>query len=163
MRLILQMIHGRGEEQHDKRLLDVLGDRLRQTGLTLNEDKYEFRLHRLTFSGHEVTQTGIKPSEEKVAAIRQAGPPQNVSEARFFLSLAHFVSKFVPDMSSIAKPIQRSTHKNAEFKWGKKQQVAFVKLKELISHADALAYFNVKSRTRMVADASPVGPCAVST
>ena len=104
MWLILQMIHGRGEEQHDKRLLDVLGDRLRETGLTLNEDKYEFRLHRLTFSGHEVTQMGIKPSEEKVAAIRQAGPPQNVSEARFFLSLAHFVSKFVPDMSSIAKP-----------------------------------------------------------
>ena len=40
------IIHGRGEEQHDKRLLAVL-DRLRETGLTLNEDKCEFRLSRL--------------------------------------------------------------------------------------------------------------------
>ena len=156
------IIHGRGEEQHDKRLLAVL-DRLKETGLTLNEDKCEFRLPRLTFFGHEVTRTGIEPSEEKVAAIRQAGPPQNASEARSFLGLAQFVSKFVPDMSSIAEPIQRLTHKNAVFKWGKEQQVAFEKLKELISHANALAYFNVNSRTRIVADASPVGLGAVLT
>ena len=156
------IIHGRGEEQHGKRLLVVL-DRLRETGLTLNEDKCEFRLPRLTFFGHEVTRTGIESSEEKVAAIRQAGPPQNVSEARSFLGLAQFVSKFVPDLSSIAEPVQRLTHKNAEFKWGKEQQVAFEKLKELITHADALAYFNVNSRTRIVAEASPVGLGAVLT
>jgi len=61
------------------------------------------------------------------------------------------------------EPIQRLTHKNAEFKWGEEQQVAFEKLKELITHADALAYFNVNSRTRIVADASPVGLGAVLT
>ena len=156
------IIHGRGEEQHDDRLLAVL-DRFKETGLTLNEDKCEFRLPRLTFFRHEVTWTDIEPSEEKVAAIIRAGPPQNVSEARSFLGLAKFVSKFVPDLSSIAEPIQRLTHKNAEFKWGKEQQVAFEKLKELITHADALAYFNVNSRTRIVADASPVGLGAVLT
>ena len=102
------IIYGRGEEQHDKRLLAVL-DRLRETGLTLNEDKLEFRLPRLTFFGHEVTRTGIEPSEEKVAAIRQARPPQNVSEARSFLGLAQFVSKFASDLSSMAEPIQSLT------------------------------------------------------
>jgi len=45
------------------------------------------------------------------------------------------VSKFVPDLSSIAEPIQRLTDKNAEFKWGKEQQIAFKKLKELITQA----------------------------
>ena len=60
----------------------------------------------LTFFGHEITQPGLDLSEDKVAAIRQAGPPQNVSEARSFLGLAQFVSKFVPDLSSIAEPIR---------------------------------------------------------
>ena len=55
-------------------------DRLRETGLTLNEDKFEFRLPRLTFFGHEVTRTDIDPTEEKVAAIRRAGPPKNVDQ-----------------------------------------------------------------------------------
>ena len=46
------ILRGRGEEQRDKRLLAVI-DRLRERGLTLNEDKCEFRLPRLTFFGHE--------------------------------------------------------------------------------------------------------------
>lgn len=64
------------------------------------------------------------------------------------------MSKFLPDLSSIAEPFQRLTYRNVEFKWGKEQQVAFKKLEELITHADALAYFNVNSRTRIVAAAS---------
>ena len=75
---------------------------------------------------------------------------------RQVLGPAQFVSKFVPDLSSIAECIQKLTHKNAEFKWGKEQQVAFEKFKELITHADPLAYFSVNSRTSIVADASPV-------
>ena len=42
------IIHGQGEEQHDKKLLAGL-NRLRETVLTLNEDKCEFRLPRLTY------------------------------------------------------------------------------------------------------------------
>ena len=156
------IIHGEGVEQHDERLFAVL-DRLKGAGLTLNEDKCEFRLPRLTFFGHEVTQKGVEPSDEKVAAIQHADPPQNASEARSFLGLVQFVSKFVPDLSSIAEPIQRLTHKNAEFKWSREQQISFEKLKKLITNANALAYFSIDSRTRIVADASPVELGAVLT
>ena len=100
-------------------------NRLKEVGLTLNGQKCEFRLPRLTFFGHQVTQNRVEPSEEKVAAIRNADPPQNASEARSFLGLAQFVSKFIPDLSTVAEPIQRLTHKNVEFKWQSEQQAAF--------------------------------------
>ena len=61
--------------------------------------------YKLAFLGHEVTRTGKEPNEEKVAAIRQADPAQKVSEPRSFLGLAKFESKFVPDLSNIAEPI----------------------------------------------------------
>ena len=156
------IIHGEGIEQHDGRLFAVL-DRRKETGLALNEDKFEFRLPRLTFFSHVVTQKGVEPSDEKVAAIQHADPPQNASEARSFLGLVQCVSKFVPDLSSIAKPIQRLLHKNVEFKWGREQQIAFEKLKKLITNANALAYFSIDSRTKIVVDASPVGLGAVLT
>ena len=63
----------------------------------------------MTFFGHQVTQNGVEPSEEKVAAIRNAGPPQNAREARSFLGIAQFVSKFIPDLSTVAESIQRLT------------------------------------------------------
>ena len=60
------------------------------------------------------------------------------------------------DLSTVAQPIQRLTHKNVEFKWQSQKQASF-ELKELITSTSALANFNVNSKTRIVADASPVG------
>ena len=100
------VIHGNGASQHDERLFVVL-NRLKEVGLTLNGEKCEFRLPRLTLFGHQVTQNGVEPSEEKVAAIRNPDPPQHASEARSFLGVVQFVSKFIPDLSTVAEPIQR--------------------------------------------------------
>ena len=36
-------------------------NRLKEVGLTLNGDKCEFMLPRLTFFGHQVTQNGVEP------------------------------------------------------------------------------------------------------
>ena len=73
-----------------------------EAGLPLNEDKCEFRLPRLTFFGHEVTQTGVEPSEEKVAAIRQAGPPHNTSEGRS----SSVLPSLCPSFFQICHPLQ---------------------------------------------------------
>ena len=108
-----------------------------------------------------MTQNGVEPSEEKVAAIWNAYPPKNSSEARSSLGLAQFVSKFMLDLPTVAEPIQRLTYKNVEFKWQLEQQAAFDKLNELITSTTAPAYFDVNSKTRIVADASPVGLGAV--
>lgn len=93
--------------------------------------------------------------------LKDLGQEQSEINARSFLGLAQFVSKFVSDLSSVAEPIQRLTHKKVEFIWDQEQQIAFEKLKELIRNADALVYFNISSRTRIVADASTVGLGAV--
>ena len=51
-------------------------DRLSGVGLTVSGDKSEFRLSKLTFFGHELTSDGVNPSEEKIAAIRDASHPR---------------------------------------------------------------------------------------
>ena len=73
------IVHGKDIEEHDVRLFAVLG-RLSEVGLTVNGDKCQFRLTKLTFFGHELTSNGVNPSEEKVAAIRDARPPKDASE-----------------------------------------------------------------------------------
>ena len=149
-------------EEHDKRLFAVL-DRLSEVGLTVNGDKCEFRLSKLTFFGHELTSDGIKPSEEKIASIRDARPPKDASEVRSFMGLVQYSAKFMPDVASVAKPIQELTRKGVVFQWGGEQQTAFEELKCLITQAEILAYFKIGCKTRIVADASPVGLGAVLT
>ena len=154
------IIHGKGIEEHDRCLFTVL-DRLSEVGLTVNGEKCEFRLSKLTFFGHELTSDGVNPSEEKVAAIRDARPPKDASEVRSFMGLVQYSAKFMPDVASVAKPIQELTRKGVTFKWGVEQQTAFQELKCLITQAETLGYFRADCRTRIIADASPVGLGAV--
>ena len=62
-------------------------DRLSEVGLTVNGDKCEFRLIKLKFFSHELSSDGVSPSEEKIAAIREARSPKDVSEVRSFVGL----------------------------------------------------------------------------
>ena len=79
------------------------------------------------------------------------------------MGLVQYSAKFMPDLASVARPIQELTRKGVKFVWGEEQQTAFERLKQMITHADTLAYYKVGSRTRIIADASPVGLGAVLT
>ena len=61
---MIVVIYGNNVKQYDGRLFVVL-NRLKEVGLTLNGDKCEFRLPRLTFFAHQVTQNGVEPSERR--------------------------------------------------------------------------------------------------
>ena len=161
LRTILLFI-GKGVEEHDRRLFAVL-DRLSEAGLSVNGDKCECRLTKLKFFGHELSSGGVSPSEEKIAAIRDARSPKDASEVRPFMGLVQYSAKFMPDLASIARPIQDLTRKGVPFVWGTEQQKAFQELKRLITQAETLAYYQVGCRTRIVAVASPVGLGAVLT
>lgn len=156
------IVHGKGVQEHDERLYAAL-NRLREVGMTLNGQKCEFRLSRLTFFGHEMTDRGVNPSEEKVAAIQDAEAPTTASEARSFMGLVQYSAKFIPNLASISRPIQDLTRKGTQFVWGDTQEAAFQELKRLITDPDTLAYFRIDCQTRIVADASPVGLGAVLT
>ena len=83
------IVHGVNLEEHDRNLHAVL-QRLRESGLTLNGAKCGFRLHRLTFFGHDLSGEGVAPSEEKVAAVVNARAPKNISEVRSFVQLVQY-------------------------------------------------------------------------
>jgi len=112
-------------------------DRLSEVGLTVNGETCEFWFSKLTFFGHELTSNGVNPSEEKVAAIRDARPPKDASEVRSFMGLVQYSAKFMPDVPSIAKPIQELTRKGVTFNWGEEQQTAFEELKSLVTQAES--------------------------
>ena len=156
------IVHGCGIEQHDKNLLAVL-DRLRQCGLTLNPNKCQFRLPKLTFFGHDLSKSGVTPSEEKVAAVQNAKPPKNVAEVRSFLGLVQYCAKFLPNFAQEAEPIRQLTRKDEPFVWKEVQQQSFEKLKYLLTRAETLAYFKNDCKTRIVTDAGPTGIGAVLT
>ncbi|MCG8048362.1 MAG: DDE-type integrase/transposase/recombinase [Candidatus Thiodiazotropha taylori] len=154
------IVHGKTKEEHDHRVCKVL-ERLKERGLTLNADKCKFSMDKLVFMGHVLSRKGIAPEKVKVEAILNAKEPENASEVRSFLGLVNFNARFIPDLSTVAEPLRRLTKNNVEFKWGPEQSKSFSLLKERLTNAETLGYFNPNAKTMVIADASPVGLGAV--
>ena len=75
-------------------------DRLCEVGLTVSGKKCEFRLSKLTFFDHELTSEGVNPSEKKVAAIRDARPPNDARKVRSFVGLVQYSANFMPHVAA---------------------------------------------------------------
>ena len=70
-------------EEHDARLNKVM-ESLQEKGLTLNSDKCQFRISKIEFVGHVLSEKGVAPTEEKVKAVLEAREPVMVSEDSSF-------------------------------------------------------------------------------
>lgn len=153
-------IYGKNKEEHDKRLDKVLAA-LKDKDIELKEEKCVFGVSKIKFLGHELSEHGISPSLEKVKAVKMFREPKTQEEVRSFLGLVNYIGRFIPDLATLTFDLRHLTKKEEPFVWGNKQKEAFAKLKNVISDDAILGYYDVRRKTMIFADASPVGLGAV--
>lgn len=154
------LVYGGSQEEHDKRLQNILR-RMKEYNVTLNEKKCTIGVKEIDFLGHHLSENGIQPTADKIAAVKQFRAPISAEETRSFLGLVNYMGKFIPDLATVSEPLRRLTKKDMAFDWKSEQQAAFEKLKWYLSQENTLGYYDVKDKTRIIADASPVGLGAV--
>ena len=148
---------GRGESieeanrDHDKNL-DALLQRCAERGVRLNPDKIKLRLAEVPFIGHRATSEGLCVDPAKVQAIKDMPTPQSVAAVQQFLGLAQYLSKFLPHLADITKPLQILTQKDTSGVWEDPQQKAFEDLKILVSSTPVLRYYNIQDEVTLRCD-----------
>ena len=93
----------------------------------------------------------------KVQAIQDMPPPQDVAAVQRLLGLAQYLSKFLPYLSDITKPLRELTQKDTVWVWGPAQQEALENLKMAVSSTPILRYYNVNEEVTLQCDASQTG------
>ena len=141
------IIHGKGTKRHDEALKAVL-NRLREHNLTLNKAKCEFHKDRLEFFGNIFSKDRLSADPQKVASIKNASPPENVSELHSLLGMASYCSRFIPNFVTITDPLRELTKKNAKWPWSKAQEEALAKLKTHLTDDTMLGYFDPTKQNR---------------
>ncbi|XP_038106540.1 uncharacterized protein K02A2.6-like [Culex quinquefasciatus] len=154
------LIFGSTEKEHDDVLRAVLNT-LHDRGILLNQEKCLFKACKLQFLGHEISSEGVEPCGSKVEALQNFRAPSTPEEVRSFLGLVTYIGRFLPDLATVTAPLRQLTHSGVKFVWGKEQQEAFLRLKDMISNVKLLYFFDNSLRTRVIADASPVALGAV--
>ena len=112
--------------------------------------------------GHELTASGLRPDPRKIIAIRQMPPPTDKAGVLRLLGLATYLAKFCPNFSEATAKIRELLPKDAEFMWEPTTHgAAFEKVKELLSTAPVLQYYDVHKPVVVQSDASQSGIGAV--
>ena len=104
------LIGGTTQEEHDQTLRTVL-QRAKDFGITFNKEKCEVGKKHIEFYGYKFTDEGLKPTDEKVIAVRQSGRSTSKEEVKSFLGMVGYLSKFIPDYSSLTAPLREVTRK----------------------------------------------------
>ncbi|XP_065176300.1 uncharacterized protein K02A2.6-like [Sycon ciliatum] len=142
--------------EHDA-ALEAVKQRLIDAGLTLNPDKCRFRRTSLKYLGHQISDKGVNPDPAKLEAIEKLTVPSDVDELRRALGLITYLSKFLPELSTVAAPLRDLLCNDTAWQWTAAHTEAFNRLKQLAADAPCLCYYDLEAPTLLTADASSYG------
>lgn len=160
------LIWGSDEKEHDLRLSKVM-EVLKENNVLLNDEKCIYKVQTIHFLGHELKPDGVKPLPKYMKSIKEFRVPKTIEELQSFLGLVNYINKWIPNLATTTEPLKQILrHKlgkkaNIGELWTNEHNIAFGNLKEMLSKIETLGYYDVKDKTQVIADASPVGLGAV--
>ena len=89
------IIFGKTDQDHNGNLVNFL-EVCRKNGLTLNLDKIQFQLPKVSFFGHTWSEKGLSPDQKKIEVVKKMEIPQDVEMMRSFLGLINYLNQFSP-------------------------------------------------------------------
>ena len=83
------VLYARLLADHNTKLREVL-DRLRTYKLKLQPDKCEFLRKEVNYLGHQITEAGVRPDPQKVAAIERFTTPTTAKQLKTFCGMVSY-------------------------------------------------------------------------
>ena len=130
----------------DQKLKSQL-ERYRSKGIKVNKDKLTLCKTEVSFMGHLISSTGLKPEPPKVQGIVQMPTPKNKHDVKRILGITDYLQKFAPILSSATAPLRELLKENNQFHWDDG-------VKHMLSQAPVLKFFDPSAPVELHCDAS---------
>ena len=137
-------------KDHDANLKRLL-DKAREASLKLNKRKLRLWLSKVVYMGHRLTTQGISPDPNKVNAIVNMPRPVDKKGVERLLGCVTYLSRFLPKLSDVVSPL---TERNVTFAWLTDQEQAFNTVKQMVTTAPVLRYYDVTEEVMVQSIAS---------
>ena len=143
------------DKEHLKRLESVL-ERLQKHNIRAKKTKCSFMAKEVRYLGHVIDKEGRHPFPEKVDGIKDANPPNNVSELRSFLGMVNYYGSYIRNLSTMLAPLNKLLRVDTKWKWDSACKRAFKEVKEALT-SEVLTHYDPEKELILACDASPYG------
>ena len=154
------LVYGRNVHEHDENLHNVL-QIMRENNMTLNVEECCFRQTEADFLGYQITSEGVLPANRKAEAILEFKTPSNIKELCSFMGMAQQLSRFSPLLADAAEPWRGLLSSTNEWVWTASHDLAFNKVKHVLSNPPVLALYDVNKPTGLRTDGSKLNGIGV--
>lgn len=134
-------------------LLEIVLKKFREHGLTLNLKKCHFLKTEIEFLGYKISKDSIKPSDNKIEAVKKFPTPKTVHQVRQFLGLISYFRKFIKDCAVLSSPLSNLLKKETPWSWNQHQENAFQILKSSLTSDNILFIFDPNKESVLYTDA----------
>ena len=154
------LVWGHTAEEHDARL-KMVKQRIDKYGLLMNWDKCCIKKREIVFIGEILSENGVSPNPERIAAVLNMKTPHNKEAVQRALGCINFVGKFVDNLAARCKHMRSLLCKNNQWCWNHEHEKEWIELKKTLSSKPVLSFFDQRLPTKISSDASKDGLGAV--
>ncbi|QRW26250.1 Retrotransposable element Tf2 protein [Rhizoctonia solani] len=147
-------------EEHPNHVKEVLS-RLMRNQLFCKLSKCHFHVTTVDYLGIVISPAGFSMDWKKVKAVMSWPTPRTVKQVQAFLGFVNYLCCFIPNFSSVARPLHHLTKKETPWSWGKPEEDAFQELKTLVTQSPVLVHSNPELPYYLETDASGVAMGAI--
>ena len=107
--------------------------------------------------GHVFSKESLNIDLEKAKAVLEMPRAEDVEGVQRLNGFVNYLAKFLPRLADHMEPIRRLTRQDSNFNWTEEQENAFRKVKQLLTAAPVLSYYDPKTELEIQCDASQTG------
>ena len=150
------LIHAETPEENSKILHEVF-QQCRRAGIKLNPKKCKIGVPEVKYLGHIISAEGIAVDPEKLEDLINMPTPEDRAAVQRLLGSLTYLAKFIPNLATLTGPIRQLLIKNTEFNWTYEHNQAMDDIKECLTTAPVLGFYDVEDAVTISCDASGTG------
>ena len=125
--------------------------------MKFNEAKLQFKVSEVKYMGNIVSESGLKPDDEKIRAILEMPVPESKEELQRLLGMVNYFAQFIPNQSTITAPLRQLLKKDVDWMWLPEHTIAVQELKQILSSKPVLKFFDSSKPVKLQVDVSKSG------
>lgn len=132
-------------------------ERARQLNIKFNPDKVQYCMNKVKYLGHNFSEEGVTPDNERISAIINYELPKDKKDLQRYLGMINYLREFIPNLSEISTPLRELIKKDVDFLWLLIHRETMKQINQLIVNFPVLQNFDANKPVVIQTDSSKNG------